>query len=177
MRHSSSPPATLSLALDETMTIEHKRHCSSTSSVMGDSIVLDSNSNHSAGNNSGLSLLTNSSVTVVTQPQISDYSPEWSYSEGGMKILVAGPWYSSSLNYSILFDGISVPTSLVQDGVLRCYSPAHEPGFVALQVSIGGNNIVSNSVIFEYRDHPSTPSQCSEDYFSVDGEFFLYSHA
>lgn len=111
------------------------------------------------------------STTVLhSQPQITDYSPEWSYPEGGMKVLVAGPWYSSAVNYSISFDGISVPTSLVQNGVLRCYSPAHEPGFVTLQVSIGGGNMVSNSVIFEYRDHPSTPSQCSEDYFSVDGE-------
>lgn len=103
-------------------------------------------------------------------PQIADYSPDWSYPEGGMKVLVAGPWTSPMLQYSIVFDGMSVPTSLVQNGVLRCFSPAHEPGYVSLQVCIEGN-IVSNSVIFEYRDHPATPvTQCTEDYFSIDGE-------
>lgn len=103
-------------------------------------------------------------------PQIADYSPDWSYPEGGMKVLVAGPWTSPSLQYSIIFDGMSVPTSLVQNGVLRCFSPAHEPGYVSLQVCIEGN-VVSNSVIFEYRDHPATPvSQSTEDYFSIDGE-------
>lgn len=102
--------------------------------------------------------------------QISDYSPEWSYPEGGMKVLVAGPWQSSSsLQYTILFDGVTVPTSLVQHGVLRCFSPAHEPGFVTLQVAAQGC-IVSNSVIFEYREHPATPSTGSEDYFAVDGK-------
>ena len=107
-----------------------------------------------------------------TVPQIADYSPDWSYPEGGMKVLVAGPWTSPTLSYSIIFDGMSVPTSLVQNGVLRCFSPAHEPGYVSLQVCIEGN-IVSNSVIFEYRDHPATPiqSQCTEDYFSIDGEW------
>lgn len=104
-------------------------------------------------------------------PQIADYSPDWSYPEGGMKVLVAGPWTSPMLQYSIVFDGMSVPTCLVQNGVLRCFSPAHEPGYVSLQVCIEGN-IVSNSVIFEYRDHPATPvSQCTEDYFSIDGEW------
>lgn len=104
-------------------------------------------------------------------PQIADYSPDWSYPEGGMKVLVAGPWTSQTLHYNVFFDGMSVPTSLVQNGVLRCFSPAHEPGYVSLQVCIEGN-IVSNSVIFEYRDHPATPvSQCTEDYFSIDGKW------
>ena len=87
-----------------------------------------------------------------------------------MKVLVAGPWYSSNVQYSIVFDGISVPTSLVQNGVLRCFSPAHEPGFVSLQVAIGGIPI-SNSVIFEYRESTETPSQASGNYFNVDGEY------
>lgn len=43
--------------------------------------------------------------------------------QGGVKVLVTGPWYSSSSPYTILFDGVSVPTTLVQSGVLRCYSP------------------------------------------------------
>ncbi|GIY61019.1 calmodulin-binding transcription activator 1 [Caerostris extrusa] len=75
---------------------------------------------------------------------ITDYSPDWCYTEGGVKVLVTGPWYSSSSPYTILFDGVSVPTTLVQSGVLRCYSPSHETGLVTLQVA------------------------CEEDWFSVE---------
>ena len=39
------------------------------------------------------------------------------------KILVTGPWYSQTSPYQILFDGIPVPTTLVQSGVLRCFCP------------------------------------------------------
>lgn len=84
--------------------------------------------------------------------RITDYSPEWSFAEGGIKVLVAGPWHSPCA-YTVLFDGVAVPTSMIQPGLLRCYCPAHESGFVSLQVSCNGM-VVSDSVIFEYRDHP-----------------------
>lgn len=86
-------------------------------------------------------------------------------------MLVAGPWYSSHLgpvNYSIHFDGVSVPTQLVQSGLLRCFSPKHEPGFVTLQVSCN-QMLVSNSVIFEYRAHADLSQQTTPDYFAFDG--------
>lgn len=54
---------------------------------------------------------------------ITDYSPEWAYPEGGVKVLVTGPWYSAGARYSVLFDSVPVPTNLVQSGVLRCYCP------------------------------------------------------
>ncbi|EDW35607.1 GL17354 [Drosophila persimilis] len=83
---------------------------------------------------------------------ICDFSPEWSYTEGGVKVLVAGPWTSSNGAgaYTVLFDAQPVPTQMVQEGVLRCYCPAHEAGFVTLQVACGGF-LVSNSVMFEYK--------------------------
>lgn len=40
-----------------------------------------------------------------------------------MKVLITGPWQEASNNYSCLFDQISVPASLIQPGVLRCYCP------------------------------------------------------
>ncbi|XP_054165100.1 calmodulin-binding transcription activator 2-like [Oppia nitens] len=105
---------------------------------------------------------------------ITDYSPEWCYPEGGIKVLVAGPYFTSNYKYTILFDGVSVTTHLVQNGLLRCYSPEHEPGFVTLQVACDGL-VISNSVIFEYRDHPTVPMEKSEDYFSVDENIFKFS--
>lgn len=54
--------------------------------------------------------------------KITDYSPEWAYPEGGVKVLVTGPWHSAG-PYTVLFDTFPVPTTLVQSGVLRCYCP------------------------------------------------------
>lgn len=46
-----------------------------------------------------------------------------------MKVLITGPWQEASNNYSCLFDQISVPASLIQPGVLRCYCPGERgPG-------------------------------------------------
>lgn len=46
--------------------------------------------------------------------------------QGGVKVLITGPWQEASNNYSCLFDQISVPASLIQPGVLRCYCPGME---------------------------------------------------
>lgn len=63
--------------------------------------------------------------------KITDYSPEWAYPEGGVKVLVTGPWHSAG-PYTVLFDTFPVPTTLVQSGVLRCYCPG-----IYLQFSCG----------------------------------------
>ncbi len=54
--------------------------------------------------------------------------------QGGVKLLVTGPWRQAvaaeaataavtTSRYQVLFDGVPVPTVLVQDGVLRCQVP------------------------------------------------------
>ncbi|CAH2048201.1 unnamed protein product, partial [Iphiclides podalirius] len=90
---------------------------------------------------------------------ITDYSPEWAYPEGGVKVLVAGPWTDTSDQYTVLFDNFPVPSILVQNGLLRCYCPAHEAGLAALQVARGGR-VVSDTVVFEYKAGP-TPAPSS----------------
>ncbi|MGH0143228.1 UNVERIFIED_CONTAM: hypothetical protein FKN15_052629 [Acipenser sinensis] len=106
---------------------------------------------------------------------MTDYSPEWSYPEGGVKVLITGPWQEASSNYSCLFDQISVPASLIQPGVLRCYCPAHDTGLVTLQVAIS-NQIISNSVVFEYKARalPTLPSS-QHDWLSLDDNQFRMS--
>ncbi|KAL4708004.1 hypothetical protein ACJJTC_010620 [Scirpophaga incertulas] len=84
---------------------------------------------------------------------IIDYSPEWAYPEGGAKVLVAGPWTETSDQYTVLFDNFPVPSILVQNGLLRCFCPAHEAGLAALQVARGGR-VVSDTVVFEYKAGP-----------------------
>lgn len=94
---------------------------------------------------------------------ISDFSPEWAYPEGGIKVLVTGPWNQNS-NYTVLFDSFPVPTTIVQSGVLRCYCPAHEVGLVTLQVACDGY-VISNSCIFEYK----SPNNAAENGAACDG--------
>lgn len=102
---------------------------------------------------------------------ITDFSPEWSYPEGGVKVLITGPWTEAAEHYSCVFDHIAVPASLVQPGVLRCYCPAHEVGLVSLQVA-GREGPLSASVLFEYRARRflSLPST-QLDWLSLDGEY------
>ncbi|XP_037971096.2 calmodulin-binding transcription activator 2 isoform X4 [Plutella xylostella] len=88
---------------------------------------------------------------------IADYSPEWAYPEGGVKVLVAGPWNETTDQYTVLFDNFPVPSILVQNGLLRCYCPAHEAGLAALQVARGGK-VVSDTVVFEYKPAPASAS-------------------
>ncbi|XP_014665005.1 PREDICTED: calmodulin-binding transcription activator 1-like [Priapulus caudatus] len=106
---------------------------------------------------------------------ISDFSPEWSYPEGGTKVLVTGPWYSQTLPYTCLFDSISAPASLIQSGVLRCFCPAHEPGLVTLQVACD-SVVISTSVVFEYKARPSALQPANhEQWLSVDEDRFKMS--
>ncbi|PRD35183.1 UNVERIFIED_CONTAM: Calmodulin-binding transcription activator 2 [Trichonephila clavipes] len=130
---------------------------------------LSSSSSSTPVSNSSFAAKTNHSAMDYREgtANITDYSPDWCYTEGGVKVLVTGPWYSSSSPYTILFDGVSVPTTLVQSGVLRCYSPAHETGLVTLQVACEGF-VISNSVFFEYRQRQSATNVKSEDWFSVE---------
>lgn len=46
--------------------------------------------------------------------------------QGGVKVLITGPWTEAAERYSCVFDHIAVPASLVQPGVLRCYCPGME---------------------------------------------------
>ena len=50
--------------------------------------------------------------------------------QGGCKVLVTGPWHSSSSGgnnsksiYNVLIDGVATDTLMVQEGVLRCQVP------------------------------------------------------
>ncbi|KAJ7306508.1 hypothetical protein JRQ81_009863 [Phrynocephalus forsythii] len=106
---------------------------------------------------------------------VTDYSPEWSYPEGGVKVLITGPWQEASNNYSCLFDQVSVPASLIQPGVLRCYCPAHDTGLVTLQVAFN-SQVISNSVVFEYKARalPTLPSS-QHDWLSLDENQFRMS--
>ncbi|XP_077861611.1 calmodulin-binding transcription activator 1-like, partial [Saccoglossus kowalevskii] len=118
-------------------------------------------------------------ISMVTETEnrreiveVTDFSPEWSYPEGGIKVLVTGPWNTSSSVYTCVFDGFSVPAALIQNGVLRCYCPAHETGLIPLEVSQNGR-IISGTVMFEYKAR-SMPQRSStqQEWLSLDENQF-----
>lgn len=83
--------------------------------------LLDVNPSEVSGNEKSHAQM-NSNIQMEGTAKITDYSPEWAYPEGGVKVLVTGPWHSNG-PYTVLFDACAVPTTLVQSGVLRCYCP------------------------------------------------------
>ncbi|XP_077997994.1 calmodulin-binding transcription activator 1-like [Glandiceps talaboti] len=117
-------------------------------------------------------LLTQETLRSDELVEVTDFCPEWSYPEGGIKVLVTGPWMSSEAEYCCSFDGFSVPAALIQNGVLRCYCPAHENGIVPLQVVLNGR-IISKTVMFEYksRSMPQRPTS-QQEWLSLDENQF-----
>lgn len=85
---------------------------------------------------------------------------------GGIKILITGPWTFDSA-YTVYFDNVSVPATIVQNGVLRTFAPKHEQGMCKLCVSDGIS--VSNSVDFEYKSQ----TKCGFGYNEVFYKFGL----
>uniref|UniRef100_A0AAQ5ZUZ2 CG-1 domain-containing protein n=1 Tax=Amphiprion ocellaris TaxID=80972 RepID=A0AAQ5ZUZ2_AMPOC len=95
--------------------------------------------------------------------------------QGGVKVLITGPWSEPAGRYSCVFDQSIVPASLIQPGVLRCYCPAHEAGLVCLQVLESGGS-VSSSVLFEYRARNASSLPSSQlDWLSLDDNQFRMS--
>lgn len=87
-----------------------------------------------------------------SQLNITEFCPDWSFVEGGVKILITGPWLMES-SYTAYFDNISVPATVVQNGVLKLFAPKHEPGVCKVCVSDGFS--FSNMVDFEYKLQPN----------------------
>ncbi|XP_051900730.1 LOW QUALITY PROTEIN: calmodulin-binding transcription activator 2-like [Pristis pectinata] len=107
---------------------------------------------------------------------ITDFSPDWSYPEGGVKVLITGPWGDGTDGFSCVFDQVSVPAALIQSGVLRCYCPAHEAGLVRLHVARETPPLISDSVLFEYRARNTTALPSSQlDWLSLDDNQFRMS--
>ena len=106
--------------------------------------------------------------------------------QGGVKILVTGPWQNSNGNYQCLFDSFAVPASLIQTGVLRCYCPGKQinrrPGHNLLD----GWRFIrkTKTPLFYCHNSKATKSnryQCTDDYtlshLENDSDVSAYSRA
>lgn len=83
---------------------------------------------------------------------ITEFCPDWSFVDGGVKVLITGPW-AMETSYTAYFDNIGVPATVVQNGVLKLFAPKHEPGLCKVCISDGFS--FSNMVDFEYKIQPN----------------------
>jgi len=86
---------------------------------------------------------------------IIDVSPEISSTSGGNKIILIGSWNAKDARYSCKFDDVVVNAELIQNGVLKCYSPSHKAAKVKIYV-LCDHRIISNAVNFEFIEASSS---------------------
>ncbi|CAD8058046.1 unnamed protein product [Paramecium sonneborni] len=84
----------------------------------------------------------NSSFKEALSVKIVDFSPEWDYTEGGMKMMLCFQPIKEIYQCQILFGNVPVPANCVQPGVLKCLVPPNVPGKVELK-------IISNTILID----------------------------
>uniref|UniRef100_H2YF08 CG-1 domain-containing protein n=1 Tax=Ciona savignyi TaxID=51511 RepID=H2YF08_CIOSA len=104
---------------------------------------------------------------------ITEYSPDWSYTEGGVKVLITGSW-SFCGNFTCTFGNLLVPATNVQNGVLRCYAPAHKAGQVDLTVVCNGI-IASRPVPFQYKEITPAHTELASEWLKLNEDQFKLS--
>lgn len=102
---------------------------------------------------------------------ITDFSPNWSFSSEEIKIIVAGhftgdPHDFDNIHWCCMFGDIEVPAEIVQPGVLRCKSPKAGPGQVRFCITDGNKQACSDFKDFEFRHN--TESQKELDHSKPD---------
>ena len=119
------------------------------------------------GEEEGTKMLTFDSNSLPLLPfssrelkKIIDVSPEIVSSMGGVKIILIGSWNAKDARYQCLFGQYPVGAELIQNGVLRCYSPKHKPGTVTLSV-LCDNVQLTEEVDFTFVE--SSEKSSSED--------------
>ncbi|CAD8141484.1 unnamed protein product [Paramecium octaurelia] len=80
----------------------------------------------------------NSSFKEALSVKIVDYSPEWDYTEGGMKMMLCFQPLKEIYQCQILFGNIPVVANCVQPGVLKCIVPPNVQGKVELKIISNG---------------------------------------
>ncbi|KAK6923767.1 CG-1 DNA-binding domain [Dillenia turbinata] len=110
---------------------------------------------------------------------IIDFSPNWAYSGSETKVLVTGKFLKSQQDaekckWSCMFGEVEVPTDIVADGVLRCYTPMHIAGRVPFYVTCSNRLACSEVREFEYRVNPIQDMEISDVCLDASFENDLY---
>ncbi|KAJ4810142.1 calmodulin-binding transcription activator [Rhynchospora pubera] len=91
---------------------------------------------------------------------IREISPEWAFSNEMTKVIITGD-FSCNLPKSQLwaqFGEMQVPAEIIQEGVLRCWSPRMGAGKVNFHVTNQAGELCSEVREFEFRENPTLNS-------------------
>ncbi|XP_068666071.1 calmodulin-binding transcription activator 4-like isoform X1 [Aristolochia californica] len=110
----------------------------------------------------GTPLPPDSSLTLaqVQRFRIREVSPEWAYNGERTKVIITGDFLCgpSECSWACMFGDIEVSAEVIQEGVLRCYSPQHSSGRVSFCITSGDREACSEVREFEFRPEPQTSS-------------------
>ncbi|KAL5214071.1 hypothetical protein ABZP36_003223 [Zizania latifolia] len=84
---------------------------------------------------------------------IREVSPEWAYCYEITKVIITGDFLCDPSNscWAVMFGDCEVPIEIVQPGVLRCHTPLHSSGKLAIGVTSGNREVCSEVKEFEFR--------------------------
>ncbi|KAE8810259.1 calmodulin-binding transcription activator 4 [Hordeum vulgare] len=105
------------------------------------------------------SILHPASVTVDENRRfhIHDVSPEWAFCSESAKVVIAGDFPSNPSNSSwVLFGDFKVPVEIVQEGVIRCYTPHLGAGKVRMCMLDENGKPCSEDREFEFVEKPTS---------------------
>ncbi|KAI3691476.1 hypothetical protein L2E82_49837 [Cichorium intybus] len=99
---------------------------------------------------------------------IIDFSPNWAYAGSEIKVLVTGRFLRSQqelqhCEWACMFGELEVPAEVVADGVLRCYTPGHNPGRVHFYVTCSNRVACSEVREFEFKVNENQEMESGQD--------------
>ncbi|KAL6513145.1 hypothetical protein OROGR_020631 [Orobanche gracilis] len=100
----------------------------------------------------------NPSISLDQLFSITDFWPNWAYSNLETKVLITGTFLKSEdlskCRWSIMFGELEVPAEVLADGILCFRAPLHTPGVVTFYVTCSNRLACSELQEFEYRVGP-----------------------
>ncbi|KAI7750997.1 hypothetical protein M8C21_004200 [Ambrosia artemisiifolia] len=111
----------------------------------------------------GTPLTSDSSLTIAQEQKFSirEISPEWGYATERTKVLIIGTFACDPSNneWICMFGDTEVPVKIIQEGVICCHAPPHQPGKVTVCITSGNREACSEVREFEYHEKPNMQMQ------------------
>ncbi|KAM0901596.1 hypothetical protein ACQ4PT_019876 [Festuca glaucescens] len=110
---------------------------------------------------------------------IIDVSPSWADTDSKIKVLITGTFLTNkehveNFNWSCMFGDVEVPTEVLADGSLRCYTPLHQSGRVPFYVTCSNRVACSEVREFEFRDSETQYMEAADPHITGINEMHLH---
>jgi hypothetical protein len=96
-----------------------------------------------------------------------------------MQVLITGTFLTNkehveNCNWSCMFGDVEVPTEVLADGSLRCYTPLHQSGRVPFYVTCSNRVACSEVREFEFRDSGTQYMEAADPHITGINEMHLH---